>query len=589
MKKTLHLVQVNDIIGVNVILPLAVGILWQSAEQNTWQLGRVVYKKIDDDEIQELAQGDMIAFSTYVWNSAYHFELAKKVKQLNPNIVVVVGGPNISPNKENFWEEVGDTIDIALVGEGEDSFNQLLNLWPNISGIQGVWTRDYYTGEADRIKEFNYATSPYLAGFYDNIVAQEQTNGYKIQAVIQTNRGCPYKCTFCEEGRDYKNKVYFYNQQRIRDEVEWCAKNKVEYLSIADDNWGIVDEDVELFRWIRDCNLKYGYPQVVDSTFAKNSPDRLLAMAKIDKEHNTNLLKSITIALQSTHTPTLTAIKRFNLVPEKQQQLISGLNDLGVPTYTEMIWPLPYETYNTFLAGIDQTIKTGLTNWLGVYPLSMHYGTELYDDFHKNFTIIKQQSENANRDDRSETVNIVNSSDWVDNATLVRGQVFYAWLVCLYYFGFARTSLEQTDSVTATVGKFIEYIRAQPNSKCYRYLTRLESWWRTWSNGLPIPDLSIYPDQDTTHWSPYTHLASWIQHDPESFYQDWENFIGHSIDRHGAVRYTQTYPETDHGLIININHQQPEFANEFEFSRFYYWWRRKSGFSRTRIDCDRSI
>lgn len=581
MKKLIHFVQVNDIIGVNVILPLAVGILWQSADQSKWQLGQIVYKKIDHNQLAELAIGDMICFSTYVWNSAYHLELAKQVKQINPNIVVVFGGPNISPAKDNFWDEVGNAVDLAIVGEGEHSFNKLLNSWPNISNIPGVWTRDYFNGEADRVKEFKYNASPYLSGFYDSIVAQEQANGYKIQAVIQTNRGCPYKCTFCEEGRDYKNKVYFYDQQRIRDEVEWCAKNQVEYLSIADDNWGMVDEDVELLRWIRECKLKYGYPQVVDATFAKNSPERLLEMAKIDQD--TQLIRGFTIALQSNNASTLTAIKRFNLVPEKQLRLISGLLNLGVPTYTEMIWPLPYETYETFLTGIDQSIDLGLTNWLGVYPLSIHQGTELYDDFHKNFTIVKQQSENANRDDRTETVNIVNSSDWVTNDELVRGQVFYAWLVCLYYFGFARQTLENSTSIATTVNNFIDYARTRPASTSGRYLAQLESWWYAWSNGQSVPELSIYPDHDTTHWSPYTHLASWIQHCPDSFYQDWEHFAGTSVDRHSTVRYRQTYPSTDGKITVTIAHEQPTFANEFEFARFYYWWRRKSGHSRTRI------
>lgn len=581
MKKILHLVQVNDIIGVNVILPLALGILWQSADQDKWQLGQIIYKKIDDSKISELAQGDMICFSNYVWNSAYQLELASKVKKLNPDIVVVFGGPNISPDKDNFWNEVGSSVDVALVGEGEHSFNQLLTHWPDISAIPGVWTQDYYNGESERITEFSYNNSPYLSGFYNNIVKHEQAQGYKIQAVIQTNRGCPYKCTFCEEGRDYKNKVYFYDRQRIRDEVEWCAKNQVEYLSIADDNWGIVDEDVELLIWIRECKLKYGYPQVVDATFAKNSPERLLKMAHIDRD--TKLIRGFTIALQSTNPSTLTAIKRFNLIPEKQQKLISGLLDIGVPTYTEIIWPLPYETYDTLLAGVDQTIALGLTNWLGMYPLSMHQGTELYNDFYKNFKIIKQQSENANRNDRTETVNIVNSSDWADNATLVKGQVFYAWLVCLYYFGFARKTLEQSSSVSTTVSEFIDYLRARPASASCKYLNKIESWWHAWSNGLPTPELSIYPTEDTTHWSPYTHLASWIQHNPESFYQDWEHFCGQSVDRYSAVRYDQIYPLTNDKVIVDIAHEQPKFANEFEFARFYYWWRRKSGHGRTQI------
>jgi len=588
MKKTLHLVQVNDVIGGNVILPLAVGILWQSSQlnpynKNQWSLGKVVYKKLESEqELHELAQGDMIVFSHYVWNSNYQFELAKKVKQINPNIVVVVGGPNISPNKKDFWEEHGQYTDIALVGEGENSFSQLLECWPNIDSITGVWTPAYFNGEADRINTFSAEASPYLSGFYNDIVAKEQAQGRVIQAVIQTNRGCPYHCTFCEEGRDYKNKMFFYEQHRVRDEVEWCARNHIEFLNIADDNWGIVDADVELMRWIRDCKLEHGYPELVDATFAKNNPENLLAMAKIDQEHDTRLLRGVTIALQSMHEPTLKSIKRFNLIPEKQQQLITGLNKLQVPTYTEIIWPLPHETYETFLAGIDRTIDIGLTNWLGVYPLSLHHGTELFEDFHNNFGVIEQHSENANRDGAKEVVNIVNRSDWVDNKTLVSGQVFYAWLVCLYYFGFARHSLQQQKSIAQSVNKFIEYIATHPDSACYKYNDKMTQWWTAWSNGQSTESLSIFTDSDTTHWSPYTHLASWLQHDCNGLYQDLANFgFDITVDQHGAVKYKQEYPYMVNNLHVSIDHTQPNFANEFEFCRFYYWWRRKRGYSRT--------
>ena len=591
MQRTVHLVQVNDVIGNNVILPLAVGIIWQysqldSNNQHNWRLGQIVYQRLDNDsQVAELAQGDMVVFSHYVWNSVYQFDLARQIKLLNPNITVVVGGPNISPDKRDFWQEHGDYVDIALVGEGEHSFSQLLQSWPRIEDVPGVWTRDYYNGEAERVQDFPHDASPYLSGFYQDIVRREQAQGRVIQAIIQTNRGCPYHCTFCEEGRDYKNKLFFYDQQRVRDEIEWCAQNRVEFINIADDNWGIVPQDVELMRWIRDCKLRYGYPDLIDATFAKNNPDNLLAIAAIDQEHHTQLLRGVTVALQSQHEPTLASIRRFNLIPHKQHQLITGLKQLGVPTYTEIIWPLPYETYSTFRAGIDRTISAGLTNWLGVYPLSMHPGTELYNDFHTKFGMIEQQSENANRVSTKEVVNIVNRSDWVNNTDLVRGQVFYAWLVCLYFFGFARHSLDQVASVADTVEQWIRWCEQHPNCNMYQHNQKITKWWQSWSNGEPVPDLSRFPDHDTVHWSPYTHLASWLQQDPDRLYQDLQAFgLATEQDSHSAVRYGQTYPcVTDQNQIISIDHEPPEFASEFEFCRFYYWWRRKRGLSRTVI------
>jgi radical SAM superfamily enzyme YgiQ (UPF0313 family) len=581
MKKIIHLVQTNDVIGTNIILPLAVGILWQYSQldpenQQKWQLGQVVYKRLEStNDVELLSQGHMIVFSNYVWNSAYHFELARQVKKLNPDIFVVMGGPNISPNKKDFWDENQTLIDLALVGEGEHVFSDLLKTWPNHTLQPGMWTHNYYQGESDRVQDFPYQASPYLSGFYDHIVQQEQQQGNMIQAVIQTNRGCPYHCTFCEEGRDYKNKMFFYDLQRIQDEIKWCSQNCVEYLSIADDNWGIVDQDVEIMRWIRDSKLINGYPTVVDATYAKNNPENLLAMAKLDQEHDTRLIRGITVALQSHNPTTLNSIKRFNLIPEKQQKLIVGLKKLNVPTYCEMIWPLPYETYESFCRGIDQTIEIGLDNWLGVYPLSLHPGTELYEQYHDCYTIIQQQSENANRADQVETVPIVTASRWVNNLTIVRGQVLYTWLVCLFYFGFGRHSLEQLP-ITKTVDEFLNWAESNPNRATYKIHKHFEQWWFQWLSGYTPHSLSMF-DEDTTHWSPYTHLASWLQDQWDDFYQDWKDFL---LELHGIQSQDQIHTIRYGQIYKNLGHSPPEFSSLFEFSRYYYWWTRKRGYSR---------
>jgi len=614
MQYRINLVQVNDVIGTNVVLPLAIGILWQSCLQSetvkaNWHLGKIVYKKSADFEkqAQELANGDVVCFSNYMWNSEYHLELAARIKHYNPNIFVLVGGPDVSPNNTNFWKKYNKVVDLAIVGEGENSLSKLLEIFPdsNYKNIPGAWTSDFFNGETKRITQFIYENSPYLNGFYDDIVKNEIANGMSIQAVIQTNRGCPYRCTFCEEGREYKNKMFFYNKDRIRDELVWCAKNKVEYLSIADDNWGITQQDIEYFRLIRDLKLEYGYPQVLDATFAKNAPERLLQLADIDSEQNTQLIRGFTVALQSLNMVTLESIKRFNLVPDKQKVLIDGLKQRQMPTYTEIIWPLPYETYETFSEGLDHVIELGLDNWMGVYPLTLQEGTELYEDFINDYTFVKQQSHNDNKQKQKYLTknNTVNYSTWADTQTLIRGQILYTWLVTLFFFGFARPVIRKlcdtrNTSVCTIVQEFISWIEDNPKTELHKYNNKITQWWSEWYKGNEVPNISLFPNEDTSNWSTYGHLSSFIQNNYKRFCIELEQFVNTQpvwVDRqvltensHAIVRYNKIYPYYSDGIWVDSKTEIPKFKSLYEFSRYFYWWKRKNGWHRTDISTERA-
>lgn len=603
----LHFIQVNEIIGGNVILPLSAGLLWETAKLNpavasNWTLNKIVYKKVVEESeyntlINELATGDIICISNYTWNSAYHLSLVKDVKQINPGIFVIAGGPNVTPDIPGFWKNYSHIVDLAIVGEGEEGLTSLLSNWPHydINTIDGAWTPMYYKGRAQRVKTIGYAGSPYLNGLFDSIVQHEQEQGHNIQAIVQTNRGCPYLCTFCDEGMSFKSKMFFYDEQRIRDEILWCAKQKVAFLSFADSNWGITDRDVELVRYIRDLKLEYGYPEVLDATYAKNAADRLLQMAEIDMEHNTNLIRGFTVALQSMNPQTLKAIKRFNLDYTKQKRLIEGFKQHRVPTYTEIIWPLPYEDYDSFISTLDQTIELGLDNWLGVYPLSIEPGTELFIDFRDDYTYVKQQAANANRDTVVEHEVYVNGSRWADRATVIRGQVLYAWLASLYFYGFARPVLERIandhqTSIVNVAAKFVDFTNTNLNTTVSQYSKKVRNWWAQWYKGMQPDSLSIFHDHDTMHWSPYTHLASWIQSDLDKFYKELDMFAKEygitntkemCID--GIVQYNVEYPYTSNNKTVKLKHDPVKFANLYEFSRYYFWWKRKNGWHKTEI------
>jgi hypothetical protein len=605
MKFKAALVQFNDVIANNVILPLAIGVLWQSAMSNlknqaAWDLKEIFYKKVDiDTEAQKLAQCNLVIFSFYIWNSDYQFELIKRTKQINPDCYVVVGGPVIHKNFENFWETYQGQVDLAILGEGEVSCEKILSQWPDIdpTKIPGAWTPEYCAGDAPRIQNFQEYVSPYLTGFYDQIVEQERKLGHNIQAVLQTNRGCPYHCTFCEEGKDYKNKMFFHPTEKILDEITWCGQHYVEFLTLADDNWGIAHRDIDLMKHICKTKLKYGYPQILDVTFAKNAEDRVLEMAIIDKQHNTNLIRGITVAMQSNNQQTLNVIKRFNLTPAKQLDFLRKMKDLDVPIYAEMIWPLPYETYETFCQGIDKNIESGFDNWIGIYPLALQSSADLYHDYKNDYEWSTPVVNNENRAKSHVWFNNPRASRWVNFDTVVRGHVFYHWLAVLYFFGFARGPLDylkQTYNIpiSQSVNNFLDYLSTVDNEISFVH-KNLTSYWQNWLAGSPGDTFNSFSDQDTNFWYPYTHVASHLQKNFTSFLENLKQFLSQypEVDQmintveHGVVRYGRVYPYQLENQIVDINHDAPKFDNLFEFCRYYYWWTRKRGNSRTVLSC----
>lgn len=601
-KYKLGLVQTNDIIGTNIILPLAIGILWESANSNIdissrWTLVKKVWSKENtNNDIEQLKDCDIVAFSNYEWNFDYHCSLAREIKKKNPNCFILFGGPYITPNFLDFYISLDGVVDLSIVGEGDISFTNLLKQWPNveIEKIPGAWTKDYFNGNSARLSDLTMIASPYLCGFYDDIIDIETANGRKIQAVLQTNRGCPYHCTFCEQGDSYKNKMFFRDFDTICKEIDWIGQKNIEYLTISDDNWGIRQTDVDLTKVICETKLKYGFPKVMDLTFAKNSPDRILSIVKLDKEYNTKLIRGVTISAQSNNAQTLSAIKRINLVPYKQKQFITELKKLQAPTYSELIWPLPYETYDTLCAGFDNLIDQGLDNWVGMYPLALQYSTNLFNDFKDDYIWNTSKKEKSKPKSSQVKMNIPIANKWVTSEEVIQGHMFYCWMAVLYFFGFARDLIhhahqDKNTTPSKFINLFIDYTKTTTGTIANINLL-LEEYWKHWFNQEDFPRLSIF-DSDVDFWYPYTHLASHLQLNFSEYLTHILSFAkdlglesaNEQIEQieHNTVIYGKSYPYTTTNFEVALDHTPPKFNNLYEFCRYYYWWKRKGGASRT--------
>ena len=157
--------------------------------------------------------------------------------------------------------------------------------------------------------------SPYLSGAFDNLL--EENPSIEFHAILETNRGCPYTCAYCEWCSS-KN-IRQFPIEKIKKEIEWVASHRIKYCYCADANFGILDRDVEIAKYVIEQKKKYGYPDVFKPTYAKNSDDTVFKAGYILNKNNAD--KGVTLSYQTLNPDALENIGRKNMTLERFSSL----------------------------------------------------------------------------------------------------------------------------------------------------------------------------------------------------------------------------------------------------------------------------
>ena len=296
----------------------------------------------------EVSAPDIIGFANYAWNRQISKEMSKIFLDKNPNGVVVWGGPNFPADvesQESFFKKFSP-VDIYVPIEGEIGFSNILKKIISLSSlnelrknilsnpIPGCIVKSpdgklNFEFSVDRIKSLDEIPSPYLTGILD-----EFFDG-RLVPMIQTNRGCPFSCTFCCDGSDSVNKINQFSVNRVDDELNYIAKHvpkNQHNLHISDLNFGMYTRDIEVCDSINKIQKKYGYPHYVKITSGKNNPDRI---SKAIKKLGNSTYMSLSV--QSLNDQILSNIKRDNISSEKLVQLGPALKQEGLDTMCDVI------------------------------------------------------------------------------------------------------------------------------------------------------------------------------------------------------------------------------------------------------------
>ena len=310
-----------------------------------------------DEYIKECVDTDILLCSCYVWNWEITNFLAKEVKKLNPNCLIIFGGAQVPDFSKDFFKQ-HPYADIIVHGEGEIVLEELLTEFLNnkdYSKIKGLETKDFRNPPQERIDNLDDLPSASLTNTVWELV--DKIDGIRWIAGWETNRGCPYACTFCDWGSATFTKVRKWEESKIFKEIEWFAENQIPYIDCCDANFGIFQErDFRIAEKLKDVALKTHYPERVRPAWAKNSSEKIIPIAKQLQEGG--ILGAVTLAVQSLDTNTLNIIKRANIKFDAFSELTETFRNNKIPTYTELIMGLPGETLDTFKDGLENIAQT---------------------------------------------------------------------------------------------------------------------------------------------------------------------------------------------------------------------------------------
>jgi putative methyltransferase len=381
----------NILMGNTTHIPLVSGLLRAFSEtipiiKEKYQFMPFLFHKADPDVILANYHNPSIAaFSVSMWNEQLNLKVAKKVKKNWPNCLVVFGGPQVPHLPAEYFKKY-DFIDVTVRGEGEEPFSAILEQNLNSGEFYDIpsisWrhpkTKQFVHNDTEQPfkRDLDYYPSPYIEGLFDEMI--RANSHINFQAIVETNRGCPFLCTFCYWGKGGLSRKYRYHGlERTFKELLWCAENKIKYVFNADSNFGMHKRDMEIAKELVKLKVNLGYPEKFRTCYGKNTDQRIFEIGTLF--HNYELEKGITLSRQSLNNNTLKLIKRDNIKLTVYSNLQRNFNESNVPVYCEMILGLPGETFSSWINGIETLLTTGIKNQIFIFLCQVYPNTELAD------------------------------------------------------------------------------------------------------------------------------------------------------------------------------------------------------------------
>lgn len=357
----------------NLYVPLNIGYLAAYAKKRFGADVEISLHK-DPAAMLDYCRGqrpDLIGLSAYYWNDAIGKLLVRKVRATyDPKIIL--GGPSIDTDKvaQDAFRVAHPYVDAVIPNEGEDGFAAVVEAL--LGG--GDLSAPPLMGLSTKLDDI---PSPYLDGTLEPFLTGP------FQPMIQTSRLCPYTCSFCVSGKN-RGKLRAFDLDQVREELRYIGRRFADRpdhrLYITDENFGILERDLQVADDILGARSETGYPEKI---FYYNDK-RFTKLSRLLQERVGHMCyHGVTLSLQSENPETLKAIKRRNLTDVEISSAIEWAHGLGLKTSTELIFGLPMETKQSFLGLLDKCARIGF-DAINCYNLILFDGIEMNRDGYRS-------------------------------------------------------------------------------------------------------------------------------------------------------------------------------------------------------------
>lgn len=232
---------INQIISKT--LPTSLGVLAGALMESNPDSVKIIDEQIDflkDADIENLVfsleRPMIVGMSVLTINSKRAYKLCELIKNIDPNVTIILGGIHPTVMPQEALSHYG--IDIVVRGEGEETLKELvetISSGTDFRRIQGISYKDnnniihnplrLLVENLDVIPPFPY----YL--FEKNI------NDYSTFGAVFTSRGCPYSCIFCSSQSISNKKYRYFSIERVVSEMKILIdKYNQKMIFIMDDN-----------------------------------------------------------------------------------------------------------------------------------------------------------------------------------------------------------------------------------------------------------------------------------------------------------------------------------------------------------------
>ncbi|QED47313.1 B12-binding domain-containing radical SAM protein [Cytobacillus dafuensis] len=283
---------------------------------------------------------DVIGFSCYIWNMEETIKVINMIKKINPAIQIIVGGPEVSYDVLEWMEKVKD-FDFIVIGEGEETFKQLLTelsgelKLENVHGI--AFREDSQIKINPQRNKLDLRELPSPFRFEEDIPHLSKRVTY-----IETSRGCPFSCQFCLSSIEVG--VRYFDREKIKEDIRYLMQNGAKTIKFVDRTFNISRSyAMEMFQFLIDEHL----PGTVFQFEITADIMRPEVIEFLNNEAPAGLFR-FEIGVQSTNDYTNELVMRKQNFEKLTRTVTMVKNGGKIDQHLDLIAGLPEEDYHSF-------------------------------------------------------------------------------------------------------------------------------------------------------------------------------------------------------------------------------------------------